>query len=338
MDILRERSIVLAIATQLFVALFSAFLTIGLVGLYDPESIQGFPESSVAYIGPGGFDTYLDDAQNLGVVALDDVEDALEGFRGGRFLAVVEETYDAAGGARTVSILLPEGEITTTLVVTQFKDLLRDYERDLRLERQDRLDQQVLYAETEADPNPYFGFVYTALLPLLVLTPVFLAGAITGDSMTQEIESRTLTLLRASPLSPAEFVLGKLLVPVLLVPAQVLLWIVLILWNGIPVHNIGPILLLATLMGAILSGVNAAVAVLVKREGVTQAAYTIIALFLSLVAFLLPQDPLNLLARMGVGSMDTASWTTLGAYAALAVATLAGTFAFVGRRIRQDAV
>jgi len=38
----REKTIVLALVIQLFVASFSGFLVVGLVSLYDPGSVEGY--------------------------------------------------------------------------------------------------------------------------------------------------------------------------------------------------------------------------------------------------------------------------------------------------------
>lgn len=336
-DIVRERTIVMALLTQLFVAAFSAFLTVGLVALYEPASVRELPELDVAYVGPGGFDVVLDEAGNLEVAQLD-LPTALARFQEGSLFAVIEETYADAEGQRTVTLLLPEDELATTLVVNQLKDLLTEYERGLRLERQDRLEQEVLYVDSDADQAVYFDFAYSVLLPLLVATPVFLAGAITADSVAEEISTKSLALLRASPASMNEIVLGKLLVPVLLAPAQVLLWIGFLRLNGLPVANVGLVLLIAFALGLVLAGLSIVLAVQVRREGQVQAAYTVVVLVLALASLMLPRDPFNLIALTAVDLVDASVVATLGVYlfAGLACLTL-GLWA-ANRQVRRDVV
>lgn len=334
-DVVRERSILLAFLVQLFVAAFSTFLTVGLVGLYDPESVQGFPQTTIAYTGPGGLEPYLQQSGNLIVLDLPP-EAAIAQFQAGDLAAVIEETYANESAARVVSLLLPEGEIRTTLLVTQIKNVLRDYERDLRLERDTRIQQSLVYVETDAQANPFFGFAYGVLLPLLIITPVFLAGATAGDSFSQEIATRTLHLLRASPLSSAEIVIGKILTPVVLVPFQVLLWILLLRFNGLAIQNLHLLLVLSLALGILLAAGSLLIALLVRREGQTQAAYTILVLVLFVAGILLPRDPFNVIARLAVGNVDFPTILTLGLYAVAAIVMLGLALTVANRRVHTD--
>lgn len=329
-DLLRERSVVLALLVQFFVATFSAFLTVGLVGLYDPEASDSQPNALVAYVGPGGFDAFLDDAPNLRIER-PSLAEGVAGFHRGDYAAVVEETYANETTERTVTLLLPESEIQTTLLVTQFKSLLRDYERSLREDREGRIDQTLIYVDVPAHPNVYYAFIFSTLLPLLVLTPIFLSGAITGDSMNHEIQSQTLSLLRSSPLTPAELIVGKLAMPVLLVPVQVALWIGLLRFNGVHVANTIPLLTFATFVALLLSAGSILVALHVRREGQTQAAYALLVLALFVVSLLLPREPLNLVARLGSGAADAADLVAVLLYGLVAALTLVVTL-LVGRR------
>lgn len=334
-DILRERSIILALLVQAFVAAFSAFLTFGLVGLYDPSSAQGRPDVTLAYTGPGGFDAYLRDADNI-VVRAYTLDEARQRFADGNVFGVVEEGLYGTDDARTVTFLLPEADLRSTLIVTQLKELLRDYERDLREDRSQRLSTPLLYVDAESGPPTYYGFAYSVLLPMLVLTPVFLAGAITGDALSQELQTRTLHLLRASPLTPAGILIGKLLAPVALVPLQVLLWIGLLALNGIMIEHLAGLLFLSLALGLVMAGASAALAFLVRDESTTQSAYALVVMLAFTASLMIPRDPLNLVARLGAGSMDAASWTTIGLITATAGLVLAIAAWAADRRLRGE--
>jgi ABC-2 type transport system permease protein len=336
-DILRERSILASLAVQLFVAGFSTFLSVGLSGLYDPSSIDAFPRADVGYAGPGGFDRYLEASgqSNLRLVRLDPAE-GLERFDAGGLAMLVEETV-AEDGTRTVTLLLPEGTLQTTLLLTQAKGLLQDYEHDLRTANQDRLGQEVLRVQApDSGRAASYGFVYGTLLPLLVLTPVFLSGAIAGDAFVQEVQTRTLLLLRASPLSVPAVLAGKVLVPVLLAPAQVALWAGLLALNGIAVHGLPAILALATLMAVLLASLGVALASWVRKEGQVQAAYAVAVLLLGVASLLLPHDVLNLVALLGSGDPPASAWLAFGAVAAAAGASALAGLPFAARRIQRD--
>lgn len=334
-DIMRERTIVLAILVQLFVAAFSAFLAVGLLVLYNPGAVGSTPAMDVAYAGDGGFDRAIENSPALDLERMG-IDEAQAAFQTGQVSAIAQESYDDANGTRTVTLFLPEGEVRTSLLVTELKTALEEYEQELRTERADRLSQSLVYAASDAEPTVSFTFAYSVLIPLLVATPVFLAGAITADSLSDEINEGTLDLLRASPLSPAEIVVGKLLAPVLLVPAQVALWLGLLWVNGIPTANLTAIMVASTAMGTILAACGTLVAAFAQREGPTQAGYTVLVLALALLSVLAPRDPANLIARAGVGMMDAASWATVGVYVVLAVAGVALAVQVVGRRLQAD--
>jgi len=332
--VLREKSLVVAFLIQLFLAGFSTLLLTGLTALYSPEAVEAAPSATVAYVGPGGFDGYLERAGNLEV---EDVflDEGLAGFRDGTYGAVVQESAPE-GEVHTITVLLPDGELDTTLLVTQMKSLLLQFEQDLRQQRSGRLEQELYHLPQDVpSPGPY-AFVYTTLLPLLVVTPVFLSGAIAGDALSQESRSRTLLLLRSAPVSPGTLVAGKLLVPVLLVPLQVALWLVLFALNGYPTEE--PVLLLAvaTLLGLLLCGAGLLVAAAVRNESATQAVYALVVLVLAGGSLLLPRDPLNLIALMAVGHVGPAAGASILILAASSVAVAALAAAWTRHRIRTD--
>ncbi len=334
-DILRERSILVALLVQFFIAAFSAFLTVGLLGLYDPESSPAVAGARVGYIGPGGFDQFLDQPglewETYGT------EEALALFEAGRLDAIVQETYDDANGTRRVTLLLPEGEVQGTLLVTRLKGLLQDYEAELRIERQDRLTQELIEVEQPSGRPPLpFGFLYGTLLPLLLLTPVFLCGAIAADSFVHEVQHGTLGLLRSAPATLGAVITGKLLVPLVLAPLQVLLWIGLLQLNGIPVAGVVVLLALAAVLALMLSGIGIAVAAAVRKQGPGQAAYALVALILAVASLLLPRDILNTIALTATDGLDAAGGSTLVLVATFAAAIGALGIWFAAVRVRRD--
>ncbi|MES2155583.1 MAG: ABC transporter permease subunit [bacterium] len=335
-DVLRERSIIVAVLVQFFIAAFSAFLTVGLLALYDPGSATAHPPADVAYLGPGGFDKVMDTTINLHV--RNNPVDAMHGFAAGAFEAVVQESI-APDGVHTITIVVPDGDLRSTLIVTQMRDLLQQYEHDLRQANQTRLAQHVveLPQDVPRSPAPY-PFVYATLLPLLLLTPVFLSGAIAGDAFTQEIQGRTLLLLRSSPISVPRLLLGKLLVPLALAPLQFLLWVALLWANGQPVANLPLLATLSTSITLVLTGIGYSLAARLRRDGPVQASYALVAIALGVASLFLPRDPLNLIARLATGPADATSLATLALIAAAGITACALGIADAARRIRRDLV
>jgi len=335
-DILRERSIVVAILVQFFVAAFSTFLTVGLLALYDPGAASSHPVADVGYVGDSGFAGVLATASNLRVQH--NPTDAMAAFAAGRLDAVVQEQV-GPDGVHTITVVVPEGELRSTLLVTQMRDLLQTYERTLRQANQTLLQHQLvtLPAADSHAPVPY-PFVYATLIPLLLLTPVFLSGAIAGDTFTAEIEQRTLLILRSAPISVPRLLWGKLLVPVLLAPAQFLLWAALLAANKQTVHNLPALMVLSASLTLLLSGIGYAIAARLRREGPVQASYALVAIVLAVAGLFLPRDPLNLIARLAAGGNDATSWTTL---ALILVGGILGATLGIrdaAKRIRRDLV
>ena len=337
-DIFRERTILVSLLVQLFVAGFSTFLSVGLTGLYDPESVQAYPRTDVAYAGPGGFDAYLRDVPNLDIESME-VREALEAFRDGEVGAVVEETWDGPNGTRYISVLVPDGTIEATLLLTQMKGMLQEYEHDVRIERQERLAQEIIESpQVRSGRGASYAFTYGTLLPLLVLTPIFLSGAIAGDSFVHEVQTRTLVLLRSSPLSGSGILLGKLLVPVLLAPAQVLLWLGLLELNGIHTDGLLLVLAITTVLALLMAGIGIALASLIRHEGQVQATYALLVLVLAVAALTLPHDPLNVLALAATDALPPSGWLTLGVWGLAAAVSVGVGLPFAARRIRRDQV
>lgn len=336
-DVLREKSLVTAFLVQMLLAGFSALLLGGLTALHSPEALDAAPESEVAYVGASGFGDHLRDVRNLQVTTTDGTT-AVAGFRDGAFDAVVQESAPDPEGVRRITIILADGELETTLLSTQLRSLLIDYETELRQERAGRLEQELVLLDTGIRPESPYTFVYTTLIPLLVVTPVFLSGAIAGDALSQESKTRTLLLLRSAPVSPTALVFGKLLVPVLLVPVQVAVWLVLFWFNGFPTAE--PLLVLgaATVMGVLLTAAGTAVAATVRNESATQASYAVLVLGLGVLSMLLPRDPLNLVSLLAVGTVEAAGLATLAVLVALAFAALVVAVVFTRRRIVTDAL
>lgn len=337
-DIFRERTILVSLLVQLFVAGFSTFLSVGLTGLYDPDSVEAYPRTEVAYAGPGGFDDYLRDAPNLDVDRME-VREALQAFRDGEVGAVVEETWDGPNGTRFISVLVPDGTIEATLLLTQMKGMLQEYEHDVRVERQERLAQDIVEApQAGTGRGASYAFTYGTLLPLLVLTPIFLSGAIAGDSFVHEVQTRTLLLLRSSPLSGPGLLLGKLLVPVLLAPAQVLLWLGLLELNGIHAEGLLLVLAVTTVVALLMAGLGVALASVIRHEGQVQATYALVVLVLAVAALTLPHDPLNVLALAATDALPPSGWFTLGVWGLAAAISVGVGLPFAARRIRRDQV
>jgi ABC-type Na+ efflux pump, permease component len=323
-SLLSEKTIVLALVIQLFVAGFSSFLVVGLVSLYSPSDSQaGLVDTAVAGDDTDDLVQAVQGTPGLGVQQYTSREAARGAFeRGDVDAALLGVT--TGGGRVAVTVLVPDSNIETTLIVTQVRTALRTYERAERTQRGDQLTRATLDPPPRSASSNYFGFTYTVLVPLLLFLPVFIGGSITVDSLTEEIDRGTLELLRVAPVTLTEIVEGKLLAAAAITPVQAVTWMVLLEFNGTPIANLPWLVLLvggATVVVIVL-GVTLAIATPDRR--VAQTLYSVLTLGVFGVAALSPLSPVNAAARLAIGTPAPASYLTSVAVAVVGVVLLVG--------------
>lgn len=303
----REKTIVLALLIQLFVAAFSSFLVVGLASLYDPGSVQA---DGIA-IGVTGeeraaLESVVDGQSEATAVEFEDREAAAAAFETGRVDAVLAANEvpspNGDGSVLDVTATVPEGSIRTTVVVVQVRDALEALERRERAGRRAHLKHDPVPLPPAANTSPYFGFTYTVLIPLLLFLPPFISGSVAVDSVTEEIERGTLELLRVAPVSLVDVVDGKSLAMVALSPAQAALWILLLSANGIPVSNPVALLSLVTGAAALVVALGVALGVHFGRRRPAQLLYSVLTLVLFGAAVRLPEHPATTAAKLAIDS------------------------------------
>ena len=334
----KEKTIVLALALQLFIAAFSSFLVVGLVSLYDPGQVDGY-EVDVAVTGDAAEDLIRASREVRGVDAqfYRSEETAMRAFQEYRATGIdavlVAETRDQRVFVRAVA---PDSNVQTTIVVVQLRDVVRSFERAERTDRAAYLDSLPLELPPEATSSPYFSFTYTILLPLLLFLPVFISGSVAVDSLTEEIDRGTLELLRVAPVSLSDVVDGKLLAAAGLAPVQAALWIGLLELNGTSVQNVPALLALVAAMALLICGLGAGIALLAPERRAAQFLYSIGVLFVFGGTTLLPNGPVNAASRLAIGSAGRAEVVAVGVAVAVSVAIYVGLRRLVGRVDADD--
>lgn len=319
-----ERTILLAVVIQVVVAGFSSFLVVGLSALVDPSAFPSQAHAAIALDPEATQDdalrAHLADAGLVILNAKSEAE-AYALFKQGEadgaiFLTPPNATATGTQPVR-LSVVLPEADIRTTLTLVQVKDALESYERDLREQHLDRIEFTPLYLDTDAKGGSY-AFVYSLLVPLLVFLPVVLAGALCADSLTEEVQRKTLTLLLASPATPADVVEGKLLANVAIAPLLSVAWFLLLALNHLPIPVTGAlaIAVLATAAAYLLGLLACAIALATRDRNKAHVIYAACMMFLLGASLALPVSPINAVALLAAGSATT------GAYALVAVAAL----------------
>jgi ABC-type Na+ efflux pump permease subunit len=324
-SLVSEKTIVLALVIQLFIAAFSSFLVVGLVSLYSPnDGPAASVDVAVAGDDADDLQVALAETPAVDVRRYDDRADARLDFQANVVDAALLAERD--GGRVAVTVLAPDSNIKTTVVVTQVRQALRSYEETERTQRGEFLQRATLDVPRDGGGSSYFGFTYTVLVPLLLFLPVFIGGSITVDSLTEELDRGTMELLRVAPVTATEIVEGKLLAALAITPVQALAWMLLLRVNGTTVQHLPS--LLAAVVGATLIVVvgGAGLAVLAPDRRVAQTVYSLGALGIFGLAGLTPLSPLNAVARLAIGSPAPQS------YLAVALAVVAGVTVLIAAR------
>lgn len=320
--VFKERTILLAVFIQVFVAGFSSLLVVGLSALVDPSSIPTYQAPELATDGESDLVRYMRDA-GLPVRVYADRAEAMVAFeRGGVDGAFfVRDTGDPDDPV-DVELILPDGDISATLTLVQVKEVLADYEQDLRDQRGARLRSDPLYVDADVEAGQY-SFVYSLLIPLLVALPIILSGGLMADSLTEEIQRGTLPLLLVSPASAADVVGGKLLANVAITPLLTVVWLGLLRLNGFAIPFVGALLIIVVSTAlALTAGMLACgVALATRDRDRAQVIYAILFFFVGALALIAPVSPVNAIALLAAGSVHD------GAYLAVLGSVL---FALIG--------
>lgn len=323
-SLLNEKTLLLAIIVQLLIASFSSLLVLGLASFFDPSSLDKYdaPRANVGIIGVGELRQFMAKS-HLHLHYYKDLPSAISDFDKNKIDAIVLIPKEKSTGSEIIQILmyLPKSDIRGTFVTLALKKPLEEYENYVRDIRGTIIGFEPVRLYVDNPPkktSTYFEFIYGILIPLLVFTPVFISGGLIIDMLTEEYERKTIDLLLVSPLSFPEILDGKMFTAIIIVPAQALLWILLVRLNGVVVHNIGFILLLSGIIASIVVIIGAIIAVRCKKRMISQYLYSLILILMFLMGYLFTDSPFNLVTRLSANSMGAEVLVYCGLYAAVA--------------------
>ena len=313
-----ERTILLAILLQLFIALFSSFLMVGLTSMYDPSSLSKYSRFryNVAYAGNDSqVLDYLAESKDFRVYQMN-LSDGVAALKERKLSAViwVPGTLPDAQEPVKITLYTLQNDLQSAIVNVKLKDIFLQYETDLRAIRTDRLhDTPVpMNIPESSGGGDFFEFVYGLLIPLLVFMPAIIASALVIDLLTEEYQHDTLETLISTPVTFTEVVWGKVLACELLVPIQAGAWLILLMINGIAIENAGLILVQVSVSSFILILLGTLTALHYRERTAAQFIFSTALVVVMLLALALPDNPLNLLTRLAVGTAGVEQWIVLG--------------------------
>ena len=319
-----EKTILLAVLLQLFIALFSSFLMVGLTSMYDPSSLSKYSHYryNVAYAGnESELLASLQASPDFRVYQMD-LSTAVAALGQRKLAAViyVPDTLPDAVDPIKITLYTVQNDLQSAIVDVKLKDIFLKYEQNLRQIRGGRLDVQPLPFQIPASTGgDFFEFVYGLLIPLLVFMPAIIASALVIDLITEEYQHETLETLISTPITFPEMIWGKVLACEALVPVQAGAWLILLAINGIAIQNTIQILLQVSVTSLVLILIGTLVALHYRERTAAQFIFSTGLVVVILLVLAVPSNPLNLLTRLSVGTAGLEQWLVLGVVLAIVI-------------------
>jgi len=325
-----EKTFLLIVLIQFFIALFSTFLVFGLASFYDPSALGELKlkNTNIALVDNNNNNELYQFFGNsrVSLIPYENFGDAYTDFQSRQVEAIILISDEPSQGYGIINmeIYLPKSDLKAILVSMQLKEPLEKFEqsvRDIRIKRiagYTPLDLNIM--DESRTSSTYFEFLYVALLPLLMFTPAFISGGVAVDLITEEFELKTLDLLLVTPVSLLDIVSGKMLLTVIIAPVQAFVWILLLMLNGIVIYNVAAILLFVLIIALILVLASSIISLVFKERGLSQLFYSLLLIISFLISYLFTNSPLNLITRLSIqsiGGLESGLW--IGGYSLIPV-------------------
>jgi len=293
----KERTFVSVMVLLIFVTSFSSVITFGILTLYNPEYV-GFAiekEANVALVGNAPMLEKI-----MKVKKYDSLQKAFRDFYEGDIDAIIVANESSKSYLR---VYLPKEEIKAIQTSLFIKEKLVKYEKELRRRNSIPIFELSFYAKGKRIDLPQgvsisFKFIYVVLIPLLMITTAVSAAGLLIDSMTEEIETKTLELLKSSPLSSTEISIGKILASYILSATLTPIWIILVIANGIDIHNVALVFSLSLSFSLMLISLAYTLSVVIKDRERSQLVFSIVIISIIPLLFTNPFSPVGLVGRI----------------------------------------
>jgi len=328
-----EKTIILAILLQIFIAMFSSFLMVGLSAMYNPDMYKGISgiQYAVGYVDAGlyyesdlsevysdlyaeGFelDFSLSNQRLYALLEQDrefvpyymDLETALASLQERKLAAVlyVPEPDPTGTSALFLTLYTINNDLQSTVIEAKMQELFMQYERELRELKSDRLDSVPLpLGFGRGQGGDFYEFLYLLLIPLLLFMPAIISAGLVIDLMTEEFSYKTLDILKTTPLAMTEAMWGKIVACILIIPIQSAAWLILLALNQIFVAH--PLLLLThvTLISSILIVIAAFLGLYYKDRSSAQLVFSALTVVLLMLVLTVPYNPIHLAGMLAAG-------------------------------------
>ena len=324
-----EKTIILAILLQLFIAMFSSFLIVGLAAMYDPDALSDYSRQQypVAYTGsPSPLEDHLRESRDFVVYEMD-LATAVTALEERKLSAViwVPDTAPDADEPVKITLYTIKNDIQSSVVNSKLRDVFVTYENSLRDIRGDRLssDPIVVNLPPDVPGTNFYEFVYGLLIPLLIFMPAIISAALIIDMITEEFQHDTVETLISTPIAFSEMIWGKVAACFAIVPVQAALWIGLMTLNGIYVAGIVPILLHVSVASLLMIILSTFVALHYRERTSAQFIFSTVLVVVLIGVLSLPANPANLIVLLSIGAAGSDHWIILAVTSGVLAASMA---------------
>lgn len=300
-SITKEKTIIFAIVVQFFIASFSSIILVGIMAFYDPSSIADNSQVSIraGIVGGGGntepLSGYLEEG-NVRVYLYQDRSLAEEAFLAG-YIDAVLILPDTMDGVVDMKLIMPKLDAKKTVVFMMLDKPLKKYEDHLR--RSAGVD--IRYDGSGGKPHTTYEFLYSLIVPILMLFPALIAGSIVIDTVSEEFENKTFETLAVTPVSLVQIVASKIAAAILIAAVQVVMWVGLLRLNDIVIQKAFLVIMLGIVIAAVVSVLTAVIALYFKDRERSQFVYSIVLIALIGVSYFLNPSPFGLITRLAAG-------------------------------------
>lgn len=296
-----EKTILFAILIQFFIASFSSIMLVGVMAFYDPTSIGENTQIAieVGVVSDANSSPIIDfvkEPKNVRVLPFSNTDDAERAFQSGHVDSIMIIPASDTGIV-DMKLILPESDIESTAILMLLDEPLKKAENYLR----EANGVQLNYKDIGGKPHVEYEFLYSIIIPLLMFFPALIAGSIVIDTVSEEIENKTLDTLWAAPVSLKKIFSSKIFAAVITACLQCVLWIFLLRLNSFSIQNAGSVLMLSILIAGSVSFGAAIVGLHFKDRERSQFIYSLALLAAAGLSYLLDPSPFGLITGLATG-------------------------------------
>jgi len=295
----REKTILLAILLLISISSLSQIVAMGLSILYSPSFYQKVDIGLV-----GNAPIFESVAKPVKYKSLNK---ALEDLRSGKIYAIVVLNENATG-VNYVTVYIPREDVKAIRVIPYLRSVLMDYQDSLRnskgipVLRIQAYDFSGNWIDVLEGISVKFRFIYTVLIPLLVVLTAVILSIYIIDVMCEELETKTIDVLAIS-VNLRDVVIGKVIASLAVALLLTSMWILALVVNGVNI-DVPLTAFSAFTFYHLLIPIALITSAIVKNRERSQLVFSLTAILIILLFLIFGKSPLGLVVKSSLSMFD----------------------------------